>query len=297
MKKIIAIVVTYNRIDDLKKCIQSLLKQSFSDFHIMIVDNGSNDGTEEYIRENINDDRVIYRNTKNNLGGAGGFNFGIKEAAKLKADYVWLMDDDCIAARDALEKLLIADKKLGGKYGFLASKVLWKNRSFCKLNVPRRSMYFKNRDFSSPIVPIVVSSFVSCFIPIGEIIENGLPIKDFFIWADDWEYTRRISRTKKCYLVNNSKVIHNLKCNIGSDISKDTLDRLYRYRYSFRNELFVFRREGIFGVIYYIMKCLFNIIKIIMNRNCHDKKEKIMIIVESVRTGINFHPKYEYITK
>ena len=36
----------------------------------------------------------------------------------------------------------------------------------------------------------------------------GLPIAEFFIWSDDWEYTRRISRAKPCYVIPASRVVH-----------------------------------------------------------------------------------------
>ena len=69
--------------------------------------------------------------------------------------------------------------------------------------------------------------------------------KEFFIWTDDWEYTRRISRKYKCYVVTDSEVIHKTKSNIGANIAIDSEDRIERYRYAYRNEMYLYKREGL----------------------------------------------------
>ncbi|WP_295266446.1 glycosyltransferase, partial [Veillonella sp.] len=96
MNDVVAIVVTYNRLELLKECIQALQSQSLA-LDILVVDNNSNDGTRGYIEKlALTNKNIIYKNTGENLGGAGGFNFGLKIAAKMDYEYVWIMDDDCI---------------------------------------------------------------------------------------------------------------------------------------------------------------------------------------------------------
>ena len=191
-KKIMAIVVTYNRKELLKECINALLNQSYKNCDILIVDNASTDGTKEYIENEMKNKRVHYVNTGANIGGAGGFNYGMKEAYKLGCAYMWLMDDDCIVHEDSLEQLLKADSELNGEYGFLASKVLWKDNQVCKMNIPRITLSKKVQDFNSDMVNICMATFVSLFVKSEVVKLVGLPIKEFFIWSDDLEYTRRI---------------------------------------------------------------------------------------------------------
>ena len=76
MNNIACIVVTYNRLELLKQCINALLHQSFNNFDIIVVNNGSTDGTEKWLKENPQ----IKFFTQENLGGAGGFHNGIKYA-------------------------------------------------------------------------------------------------------------------------------------------------------------------------------------------------------------------------
>ncbi len=110
MKKVIAVVVTYNRKELLKECIEALINQDYKNCEILIVDNASTDGTKEFIEKYIKDSKIIYKNTGSNLGGAGGFNYGIRKACELGCDFVWVMDDDWIVKKDTLTKLLDIDK-------------------------------------------------------------------------------------------------------------------------------------------------------------------------------------------
>ena len=76
MNKIAVVVVTYNRLKLLKKCIYNLKNQRNVD--IIVINNASTDETEKYI-QSIKNEKIIYCNTGKNLGGAGGFSYGIKK--------------------------------------------------------------------------------------------------------------------------------------------------------------------------------------------------------------------------
>lgn len=292
MKKVTAVIVTYNRKELLKESIEALLNQNYENCDVLIIDNASTDGTYEYIKELLENNKVNYINTGANLGGAGGFNYGIKEAYNRGCDYVWVMDDDCIVHKDTLSKLIEADKNLKGEYGFLASKVLWKDGNICEMNVQRRTLTKNVTDFETIIQPVVMASFVSLFIKSEIIKEFGLPIKEFFIWTDDWEYTRRISRKYKCYLINNSIVTHKSKSNLGANIANDSEDRLDRYKYLYRNDVYLYKREGIRGWAYLIPRLIVHILRIISSKN-RFKIRKINIIISASIRGVFFRPKVE----
>jgi GT2 family glycosyltransferase len=258
------------------------------------VDNASTDGTKDYIKDLIDDKKVMYVNTGENLGGAGGFNFGMKEAYKIGCDYIWLMDDDCIVKQDSLTQLLEADEKLNGKYGFLSSKVLWKDNSLCVMNKQKQSFGTWFKDFDSDISPIAMASFVSFFVKKEIVEEVGLPIKEFFIWTDDWEYSRRISRKYKCYYVGKSVVIHKCKNNIGASIATVDEDRLDRFKYMYRNDVVLYRREGINGWILLYIRLMIHKIRILRSDK-KDKHTRIQIINDAIKEGKNFYPEIEYV--
>ena len=75
------------------------------------------------------------------------------------------------------------------------------------------------------------ATFASLFLRVETIKQVGLPIKEFFIWGDDIEYTRRIA--VRCglpsFLVGKSQVLHMSASNSGSNIATDGKERLERY--------------------------------------------------------------------
>lgn len=289
---IAAIVVTYNRKKMLKECIQSLLNQTYLNLDILVVDNASTDGTKDFVK-GLNNRHIKYVNTGQNLGGAGGFQFGINEGVTRGYDYLWLMDDDSIPEPNALENLVNQSQKLG-KWGFLSSKTLWKDGSICKMNIPKTSIYHKLNSFNGSNKKIIMATFVSFFVSAKVVREVGLPIKEFFIWADDLEYSRRISRKYPCYFVPSSVVIHKCNSNNGSSIATDSIKRLPRYRYAYRNEVYVFRREGFKGDIYLTLKLLLNSFRI-LTKSESQKLRRLRIVWQSALRGMHFNPRIEYV--
>lgn len=292
-KKVAAVVVTYNRKVLLKECIEALINQKYKNCDVLIIDNASTDGTRDYIDKLVDNIKVRYINTGSNLGGAGGFNYGIKEAYRLGYDYIWVMDDDCIAHDDSLQELINADAKLEGNYGFLASKVLWTDDSICTMNIPRKTLTKTLNNFDN-IEKIAMSSFVSFFTKREIIKEFGLPIKEFFIWTDDWEYTRRISRKYDCYFIPSSIVTHKSNSNIGANIASAPSDRLDRFNYLYRNDYYLYKREGLKGFLYLYPRLLVHIMRV-KKSNLPDKKERINIIKKATKNGKKFNPKIEFV--
>ena len=160
------------------------------------------------------------------------------------------------------------------------------------MNIQRRPPYKKIIWNDKNLVPSSMASFVSLFIPARNILKYGLPIKDFFIWSDDWEFTRRISIYEKCYSVKNSIVIHAMKNPLPVNISTDTNERLPRYNYFYRNDVYLYRREGLIGWIWVLSKFLWHTIQVIFKG---DKKiKKIAIIWKGFFNGIKFNPNIEF---
>ncbi len=292
-KKVIAVVVTYNRKELLKECINALLQQDYDNCDILVVDNASTDGTKEFIADELQNNKVHYVNTGANLGGAGGFNCGMKKACELGCDFIWIMDDDCIVHKDSLTELINADKELKEDYGFLSSKVLWKDNSICKMNIQKRKFSKWLKDFETNKQSIAMASFVSLFLKTTIVEEMGLPIKDFFIWTDDWEYTRRISRKYNCYYISKSVVTHKSKQNEGASIATVD-DRLERFNYLYRNDVVLYRREGLKGWILLYIRLALHKLRILKS-NKTDKKERINIINKAIKEGKRFYPNIEYI--
>ena len=291
--RVAAVVVTYNRKELLKENIERLLSQKPAVPDILIIDNHSTDGTKKYIQSYIDDGKIYYFDTGANLGGAGGFSYGIKVATEKGYDYIWVMDDDCMPTENALNELVKADIALSGNYGFLSSKVLWKDGSLCAMNLQRDTLTHTIEKLDFGYKPVVMASFVSLFLPTKIVKEVGLPIKEFFIWTDDWEYTRRISRKYPCYAVADSIVVHKSKSNIGANIATESAERLDRFNYLYRNDVYLYRREGIKGFLYESVRLSFHFVRVML-KSRDNKLNRIKQIISGTKEGLKFEPEIEY---
>ena len=108
--RIAGVVVTYNRLPLLRLCIDALRKQSRPLDRILVVNNGSTDGTKEWL-DSQNDLEVFHQE---NGGGSMGFYSGIKIAYEKGFDLIWCMDDDVRPRENCLAKLLDKDNVNAG---------------------------------------------------------------------------------------------------------------------------------------------------------------------------------------
>lgn len=189
---IIAVVVTYNRLNLLKRNI-GCLKQNKPVSSIVVVNNGSTDGTTEWLKEQT--DLIVIH--QSNVGGAGGFCTGMEYAYRAGADWVWCMDDDVFPRADCLDELLA---EAGcADIGILASRRLQDGKLFThdfqeyNLTNPFASMY--GRKLAKQVVTgpteIKGTAFEGPFIRRAVIEKIGLPNKELFIFCDDTDYCFR----------------------------------------------------------------------------------------------------------
>lgn len=100
-KPLVSIIIpTYNRLHTLPRAIASVLAQSYTNIEVIVVDDGSTDGTDKYM-EAVVDTRVKYVRLKENRGPAGARNHGVEIA---KGEYVAFQDSDDEWIVDKLEK-------------------------------------------------------------------------------------------------------------------------------------------------------------------------------------------------
>jgi GT2 family glycosyltransferase len=114
-----AIVVNWNGIECVEKCLASLLSQTWPALEIIVVDNGSTDGSRELVRSRYGA-RITVIDSPVNLGFAGGNNLGIRAA---KGAHVVLLNNDAVAAPGWVEGLVQA-AELDPRVGMCASKIL-----------------------------------------------------------------------------------------------------------------------------------------------------------------------------
>lgn len=235
-----AVVVTHNRLELLKECIAALESQTQKLDQIIVINNGSTDGTKKWLQSKNN--LIIV--DEENLGGANGFFVGIKKAFDEGSDWIWCLDDDTIANEDTLENLTNSKYFHKPDTGFISSIVNWTNGDLHKMNavMPMSNLNIYENIKNDNSVQINGASFVSILISRQAIRECGLPIKEFFIWGDDVEFTNRIAKKYKCYLKLDSIVIHKTKLNETADFSLMDESNFFKYKYLIRNHIWFLRK-------------------------------------------------------
>jgi GT2 family glycosyltransferase len=236
-----AVVVTHNRLQLLQQCIAAIRSQRHPPSAILVVDNGSADGTPAWL--SAQDDLLVV--TQPNLGCAGGFERGIAEALSRGADWVWCMDDDTVPEVGCLEEF---DRAicLAPLTGCFASLVVWTDGTTHRMNAVSPNL--EGADVSlidAGLLPINRASFVSICVSAPAVVECGLPLGDMFLWFDDVEFTARISRKYPAYLVTKSRALHKTQSNAGvPTFTQATKTNYRRMAMGYRNHVVYKRQTG-----------------------------------------------------
>ncbi len=199
MEKVIAIVVTYNRLNLLKECITALRNQTHTPDAILVVNNGSTDDTGSWLQKQSN----LLSITQSNVGSAGGFETGIRWAYKNGYSWIWCMDDDGYPKEDALEKLL--EPELGNLCLRNCAVIDKKDR---KTFVWKTGHYKTIDEVNCNLIEGIANPFNGTLLHRNIVERVGLPRQHLFLWGDETEYLYRITKKNKIPVYTVAESIH-----------------------------------------------------------------------------------------
>ena len=284
--KIGVVIVTYNRLSLLQTALRCFEEQTYLPIFVIVVDNACTDGTSDYLNEwksrNELYEKIIVRNEKNE-GGAGGFYAGLAVALKKTADYIWVSDDDAYPDKDAL---LFAAEFLKTKnhedISAICGKVINNNqidyfhrKSYIRCGINIVESYPKKELYNDTSFEINCFSYVGSIISRKKMIEEGLPIKDYFIAYDDSEHSLRLSKVGKIYCIPKITVYHNVSA------TNDVID--WKTYYGYRNKIDMFRRHFPWYCYYYYLLQL-TLCLIVWNFN--GKGDKHKVVKDAIRDAV-----------
>lgn len=300
--KINCVIVTYNRVELLKENLDAVMSQTYPLHKIFVINNHSTDSTEEYLTRFSDNPQIIACNLEENIGGAGGFSYGLKKAVQEGCDYVWMMDDDTIPAPDALERLVEATA-IDPDTGFMCSKVVWTDGELHRMNqcgiyVPEIKVCMPDNE-SVYAFKCFHCTFVSVMFKAEAVRKVGLPYKEFFIWHDDIEYTERISHAGyTAYYVDKSVVVHKTAVNYRPHVEETTKKDLWKFYYQARNTTFLtYKRKPNKLATYLSLMNKYRkyLRKINLIKDKETRKYLKKEIKRGIMDGMNFRPEIEYI--
>ncbi len=249
--KLAAVVVTYNRIDHLRRTVARLLPEPVD--HLIVVDNGSTDGSREWLAR-LEDGRVKVLLPGENGGGAAGFETGLRAAVALfDPDWTVIMDDDARPVPGALTRFRAFLPQADG----LAAAVMYPAGGICEMNRPwvnpfwhggafvrtlmggRRAFHLGDAAYGAGAVcPIDGASFVGLFLSRRAIQLAGYPEGGLFIYGDDVLYTLTLAK-------RGGKIVFDPAVRFEHDCVQADPGRVWRplwkTYYLHRNRWFVYR--------------------------------------------------------
>ena len=255
MDRISAVVPTYNRREQLRVCLRSLQAQTHVLDAIIVVDNGSTDGTAEMLSAEF--PRVERTYVEKPCGSAGGFNKGIDLAHRAGYDWVWLMDNDAVPASDALELLVRASRSMDGRvFNSLVitpdgENVNWGYNLYSGDRYKEGSRLVETvaelTALGKPVLNGMAQFYTGSLIHRSVIDAVGLPTPGFFTRGDEVDYVLRIQEAGfKTYTVVASRAIHPPETTksamlLGREVKVPVMSPWKQY-YVIRNDLIVGRR-------------------------------------------------------
>ena len=223
MELISVIVLNYNGKGFLDGCLTSLASQTYSDFEVIVVDNGSRDGSPEYVKENY--PWVRLAKNDENLGFAGGTNVGIRAA---KGEFIITLNNDSRADSRFIEELIkpMADPEVG----VCAAKMLFPDGRINSAGICiSRSGAAWDRGMFEPdrgqyeFVEEVFGACAGAALYRREMLDEiGLFDEDFFLYLEDVDLAFRARLAGwKCLYVPGARVIHHHggTAGVGSDLA------------------------------------------------------------------------------
>jgi len=243
---VVAVVVTWNRRALLAEALTAVRAQVPAPTAVVVVDNASTDGTAASVRTRFPDVELVAATV--NTGGAGGFTTGIARALDAHdPDLLWLLDDDTVPRSGALAELVRAyDSHRGDRHGrrpaLVASRVVWVDGRDHPMNTPRERPGVRRgerRDAAAiGCVAVRSASFVSVLCEAAAVRTRGLPLADYFLWNDDFEFTTRLLRGRVGLACPSSTAEHRTETFGATDADPGA-----RFFYEVRNKVWLFTRS------------------------------------------------------
>lgn len=214
MSKLFVIIVTYKGRQWYDRCFTSL-RESTIPVQTIVVDNASNDGTLEYIRENYPEIHLI--ESKENLGFGRANNIGMRYALDHGCDYVFLLNQDTWIEPDAIEKLV--NVQIGHEeYGILSPLHVAPDMSRLNMLVDDgKSQYFKNLemvsdlclDIPKEVYPVIYVNAAAWLLPRKTLETVGGFDPIYFHYEEDDDYLNRVRYHKlKVGVCLQARIVH-----------------------------------------------------------------------------------------
>lgn len=243
------VVVTFNRADLLGRMLDGLAAQTRAPDAVYVVDNASADHTREVLAHHHGAGLPLrVTHSPDNLGGAGGFHLGLKQAHADGFDRIWLMDDDVVPAPDCLEVLMAQDEAClmavrEDTSGRLVEKAATRFDMSNPLAIkPKTGMVetdYGTRSAMPERVELENVAFEGFLVRRAVVDRIGLPDPSYFIFYDDVDFALRARRAGfRIWGIRDAVLVRQLDFDQQHDLGS------WKGFYMYRNLFVVHQRYG-----------------------------------------------------
>jgi GT2 family glycosyltransferase len=222
--KVSIIILNWNGLEDTTECLESLKKITYSNYEVVVVDNGSQGNDAQVLRERFGDYIHVIENDRN-YGFAEGNNIGMRYAlANFNPDYILLLNNDTVVNADFLTELVKAaegDVKIGiagpkiysyaepDKISFIGGKINWWNVEIPPVNQIDTGQFDELRE---------VDLVIGCALLIKRTLveEIGLLYPGYFAYYEEAEWCLKCRKAGyRVVYVPTAKLWHKLSSTAG----------------------------------------------------------------------------------
>jgi GT2 family glycosyltransferase len=217
------ILVTWNHWSATAECLSQLVQLDYANYHIILVDNGSTDGTPEQI-ETLYPEVTLFCNT-DNLGFAAGCNIGLRHALSLDTDYVLLLNNDTIPPPDILSQLVAGADSLPDA-GILTPVAAyaddperwWPTAGFCHRLTSDYVRLHPDQLLAGHPLPVDYVFGTAMFIRRPVLDQVGLLDEQYFMYYEDMDFCLRAARTGwRLYVLPDIHIPHHVETSTRED--------------------------------------------------------------------------------
>jgi glycosyltransferase involved in cell wall biosynthesis len=213
------IIPTYNRAHLIGRAIQSVLNQTYRDFELIIVDDGSTDNTEEVVGS-FKDSRIKYIHHKENKGGTAARNTGINDA---NGEYIAFLDSDDEWLPEKLEKQINCFAKCSDSVGAVYCLHYTKDDSLGYMQQASLSKLKRGNVYNFLLNGWCPSS-TSLFMLSARVFEKSGMFDDNLPSFQDYDLWVRVARHYEFEFVDEPLVVKHQ--HLGSQVAKDFTPRM-----------------------------------------------------------------------
>lgn len=241
------VILTFNKWELTRACIASLIRQDYSDYHIIVVDNGSMDRTVENVHQQFPEVTVIVNEA--NLGFAAGSNVGIQTALENKADFILMLNNDTVVPQNLL-RVLVQHAQSLPDVGILTPRIFHYDNpeSLWFAGSRRHWLLLEAVDFG----PVGARRYVKpdelhtldyifgtvMLVPAEVFKKVGLFDESFFLYYEDMDFSLRVqSAGYKLYYIPDVGVQHHISSSTSSMPAM-------RYYHKARGSVIFFRKHA-----------------------------------------------------